>query len=178
MSNLKKFAIWLGKSWVPLILILASASLLIVTITQEFEPEPEYTTQQLEPVDKAFGYFGFSVPHNITPTGTIYISQTLKSMAGEVLARRYHSQTLSMSPLVKDVVTDDHHDVDPWPIVLTDSANEWSKASWRIETRLYSETLTGILYTDFGTPVKPDTQGWYLSQAIEVSKLYMPIVSK
>jgi len=161
-----------------LALCLLAISCLVILASCDETPEPDTSPiRALATAEPgALGYFGFETWNMSEMIGTLTISQTLRTVAGEILASRSYAfpidVTLVDTSTIGTPITIDRD----WPIMdVVSPVEEWTSAAWRVVRPDGEFTKAGTWYTDLDMPAEPGPDGAYLTRKLDVWKMFFPM---
>lgn len=183
----KRMRLLKRSAWVLLALTILIVANMVIVSCHDRQRHAEYEAllfespikaQSLPEVDHANGYFVFSLYDDVgTVSGTVEISQELRTPSGDVLASRAYTLTMSNNGIVTDTMPTTAYN-DPWLLELNENAVEWSVADWRSSTDYGEVVRSGQWYVDVDTPAEPAEDGWYPTDVIELYRVYLPLVPR
>jgi len=160
------------------VLCLLAISCLVILASCDETPEPGTSPIRAlaTPEHAMLGYFGFETWNMSEMIGTLTISQTLRTVAGEILASRSYAfpidVTLVDTSTIGTPITIDRD----WPIMdVVSPVEEWTSAVWRVVRPDGEFTKAGTWYTDLDTPAEPGLDGAYLTREFNIWRVFFPI---
>jgi len=160
-------------AWVSLSLPILILIFVLVSCDATPDPGTSPITTQADD-DEPFGYFSFDAMGAMT--GTVTISQTLRTLDGRALSSRTFITQLGVPNVMTDTIVSEPFAVSDWAIWPGETVEEWTETRWRVQ-RQYGDdvTIAGVWYTDTSGPPAVPVGDAYMTRRIELWRVFMPL---
>ena len=119
------------------------------------------------------GYFMFDSMGEMS--GTVTISQTLRTLDGLTLSSRAFVTQLSIPDAMTDTIAPPFAIPNGWDVIPGETVEEWTEEKWRVD-RQYGNAITiaGVWYTDTTGPPAVPVGDAYMTRRIELWRVFFP----